>query len=173
MKKKFLFVVSLFAAALFTVAMAQAPQQGKCGKARTECCQKAACDDCACAEECKKAACADCKEACCEKKECAAKPCADKPCAKEGKACKGKAVGCDKALAKPCCRRIAPGRSGPLSGLSVSTKGARKFRAPFVVSFPVRAVCRAVFPRTAWVGPELPSGPVARPFGRRLDRQEP
>ena len=104
MKKKFLFVVSLFAAALFTVAMAQAPQQGKCGKARTECCQKAACDDCACTEECKKAACADCKEACCEKKECAAKPCADKPCAKEGKACKGKAVGCDKAQAKPCCR---------------------------------------------------------------------
>lgn len=101
MKKKFLFVLSLFAAALFTVAMAQSPEKaGKCGENRTECCEKAVCDDCACSEECKDAACADCKQACCEKQE----ACADKPCAEKSEACCAEAAGDENAEAKPCCR---------------------------------------------------------------------
>lgn len=95
MKKKFLFMMSLFAVAMFSVAVAQGPADGKCPKAKTECCQAGdkACADCPCTTECKEAECADCK-GCDRKADCKGK----KECTKTAKA------DCKKGD-KPCCAK--------------------------------------------------------------------
>ena len=66
MRKKLLFLVSVFVVALFTISMAQGPEKTTEPKAATECCpqdcdhSRGYCADCACGDECRKGRCADC-----------------------------------------------------------------------------------------------------------------
>ena len=66
MRKKLLFLVSVFVVALFTISMAQGPEKTTELKAATECCpqdcdhSRGYCADCACGDECRKGRCADC-----------------------------------------------------------------------------------------------------------------
>lgn len=68
MRKKLLFLVSVFVVALFTISMAQGPKKTTEPKTKTttECCpqdcdhSRGYCADCACGDECRKDRCADC-----------------------------------------------------------------------------------------------------------------